>query len=59
MSKDTSQTKTQIDRFREKARALGCDEDEASFKEKLKTIARQRPKESSSRMPSKEASKKG
>ena len=35
--------KTQYDRFIETARALGCDEDEAAFDEKLKVIARRRP----------------
>ena len=31
-------------RFLETARALGCDEDEAAFDEKLRGIARQEPK---------------
>jgi hypothetical protein len=35
---------SQIDRFRETARALECDEDEAAFKAKLAVIARQKPK---------------
>ena len=35
----------QIDRFVEAARELGCDEDEAAFKEKLALIARQKPKD--------------
>ena len=35
----------QIDRFVEAARELGCDEDEAAFKEKLARIARQKPKD--------------
>ena len=30
-------------RFLETARALGCDEDEAAFDEKLKGIAKQKP----------------
>ena len=34
----------QIERFKEAARALGCDEDEAAFKAKLAVIARQKPK---------------
>lgn len=34
-------------RFIETARALGCDENEAAFDEKLKLIARQKPKEAS------------
>jgi len=37
-------TQTQHDRFIETARALGCDEDEAAFDEKLKVIARHKPK---------------
>ena len=39
----------QIDRFREKARELGCDEDEAAFKDKLRVIARQKPKDAPKR----------
>ncbi len=35
---------TQVDRFKETARQLGCDEDEATFDEKLKVIARHKPK---------------
>lgn len=34
----------QIDRFREKARELEWDENEAAFTEKLKMIARHKPK---------------
>lgn len=37
----------QIERFKEAARALGCDEDEAAFDGKLKEIARQIPKDDS------------
>jgi hypothetical protein len=36
--------KSQIDRFRETARELGCDEDEAAFRDKLRVIARREPK---------------
>jgi hypothetical protein len=36
---------SQRDKFIETARALGCDEDEAAFDEKLKAIARQKPKD--------------
>ena len=36
--------KSQIERFQEAARKLGCDEDEAAFDAKLAAIARQRPK---------------
>jgi hypothetical protein len=41
-TKDKSSS--QIDRFREAARALECDEDETAFKAKLAVIARQKPK---------------
>lgn len=34
---------SQIDRFKETARALGCDEDPAAFDENLKAIARHKP----------------
>jgi hypothetical protein len=34
----------QSDRFVETARELGCDEDETAFEEKLKKIAKRRPK---------------
>lgn len=37
--------KAQSERFIETARALGCDEDEAAFREKLRVIARQKPKD--------------
>ena len=37
----------QLDRFKATARALGCDEDEAAFVEKLKKIAKQKPKSES------------
>jgi hypothetical protein len=33
----------QSERFKEAARELGCDEDEAAFKAKLAVIARQKP----------------
>ena len=36
---------SQIERFKETARTLGCDEDEAAFKAKLAVIARQKPKD--------------
>ena len=38
-------SESQHERFKEAARALGCDEDEAAFDEKLKVIARQKPKD--------------
>ena len=36
--------KQQLDRFKEAARKLGCDEDEKAFDEKLKGIAKRKPK---------------
>ncbi len=40
----TDKEQAQLERFKEAARQLGCDEDEAAFDEKLKVIARQKPK---------------
>lgn len=37
-------TKTQLDRFKEVARDLGCDESEERFNENLKRIAKAKPK---------------
>jgi hypothetical protein len=37
-------TRPQHERFIETARAVGCDEDEAAFRDKLRLIARQKPK---------------
>ena len=34
---------SQLERFKEAARQLGCDEDEAAFDEKLKVIAKSGP----------------
>ncbi len=47
MSKSSKTTSEQHARFIETARALGCDEDEAAFDEKMKVIARHKPKEPS------------
>jgi hypothetical protein len=44
MSKKQESQADQSKRFIETARELGCDEDEAAFDEKLKRIARARPK---------------
>ena len=41
---DRDREKFQHARFLETARALGCDEDKASFDEKLRVIARHKPK---------------
>ena len=43
-SAGSSASSGQHDRFLETARAVGCDEDEAAFDEKLKGIALQKPK---------------
>ena len=45
MTKDVTDNRSQVDRFREIAKKLGCDEDEAAFDEKLRVIAKQKPKE--------------
>ena len=44
--------KSQLDHFKETARKLGAEDDEATFKEKLGAIARQKPKDHSEK-PSK------
>lgn len=43
MTADNKIKANQIDRFKEAARELGCDEDEARFDEKLKEIAKHKP----------------
>jgi hypothetical protein len=45
---------TQSQRFIHKARELGCDEDEATFKKKLKVIARQKPKQGTKKTETKQ-----
>jgi len=44
MNDSNKDARSQHARFIETARALGCNEDEAAFDEKLKAIARQEPK---------------
>ena len=39
----TDEPKTQIDKFKELARELGADEDEARWDERLKKMARAKP----------------
>ena len=51
MTEKPTDTRTQIDRFRETARQLGCDEDEAAFRDKLRVIARQKPEPSAKKRP--------
>ncbi len=45
MVKAQSDNDKQVSRFKETARQLGCDEDEAAFDEKLGKIARHKPEE--------------
>ncbi len=40
-----SEQKSQLERFKEAARELGADDDEARFNERLKKLAKQKPKE--------------
>lgn len=42
----TSDQKSQIDRFKEAARELGCDEDETRFDAKLGKLVKHKPKKS-------------
>jgi hypothetical protein len=44
MAKTPDTSTNQLHRFKEAARVLGCDEDEAAFHEKLKAIAKQKVK---------------
>lgn len=44
MKKLPERDKSAADRFRDMARELECDEDEATFRAKLAMIARQKPK---------------
>jgi hypothetical protein len=41
----SEEPKSQSDKFKEAARALECDEDEARWDERLRKVARQRPVE--------------
>ena len=50
MTTDTSK-KTQHKRFVEKARELGCDEDENRFNSTLKKIARNEPQKKKGKTP--------
>ena len=43
-----AESTSQIDRFKETARALACDEDMEAFRAKLRVIARQKPKDAPS-----------
>lgn len=41
----SSDNKTQLDKFKEAARQLETDDDEARFDEKLRKLAKQKPKD--------------
>ncbi|KKC27240.1 hypothetical protein [Sphingomonas sp. SRS2] len=41
----TDEPKTQLDKFKEAARDLGCDDDEARFDERVKKLVKQKPGE--------------
>jgi hypothetical protein len=43
----------QVERFREAARMLGCDEDEAAFEAKLKKMAKAQPPKQAAKKPKK------
>ena len=45
MNDESNVKAAQHKKFVETARALGCDEDEAAFREKLRVIARQKSKD--------------
>lgn len=40
-----SDDKPQLDKFKEAARALECDDDEARFDERMKKLVKRKPKE--------------
>lgn len=44
-----SEGKSQLDKFKEAARELECDDDEQHFKERLGKLARAKPKEAEGR----------
>jgi hypothetical protein len=48
-SKTKNSEKSQLDRFREIARQIECDEDKERFEEKLRKIAKTKPKSPSPR----------
>ena len=56
--KKSTDSKEQADKFRNAARELGCDEDEARFDERLKQIARQKPKDDPPAAPKASKTKK-
>lgn len=47
MTKLNAKVESQIDKFREAARELECDESEEAFNEKLKSITREKPADKS------------
>ena len=51
MSKKGKRPDEQIDRFKEAARELGCDESEEAFRAKLAVIGRHEPKKTAGTKP--------
>ena len=51
------ETKQRRDKFVDKARELGCDEDEAAFEAKLKLIAKAKPTKKSREQPKSSAAR--
>ena len=47
-----SKADAQSEKFKDAARELGCDESEAAFDDKLRVIAKQKPKEPEPKKPS-------
>lgn len=47
-----SEKKAQLDKFKEAARELECDDDEARFKKRLGELVRSKPDQSDSESPS-------
>jgi hypothetical protein len=45
MSDTANPAKSQLDKFKEAARELECDDDETRFEEKLGKLTKQKPKE--------------
>ncbi len=43
VTEDTEGAKSQLDKFKEAARALECDDDESRFDERVKKLVKQKP----------------
>ncbi len=46
MDKATAKAKTQLDKFKDAARELECDDDEAAFKKRLDKLVKHKPVQS-------------